>query len=351
MFINSEQCIYLNNIMDIREKDILDQAVKEIRGATGLRIQRRLGTKAAGPDATVCVFRNQKEICFDVEIKRTVTNAVLPYIADKLKQYPKRGLLIADYINPVMADKLKELEIQFIDAAGNAFINEPGIFTYIKGNRPKEIYAPKRFLRAFKPTGLQVIYALLCNPALIEENYRAIAKAAKVALGTVGWVLRDLKELGYVVQLRKKRLLRAEELFRKWVEAYPQQLRPKLMLGRYTATNNDWWRDAKLKQDCEFWGGEVAAAKLTQHLKPEIITIYTKEVPTKILADNKLRADPKGNIEILKVFWDFEDQRTNIELVHPVLIYADLVATGDARNLETAELIFKGDYFGFNREA
>lgn len=337
--------------MDTIEKDILDQAVKEFRKIPGLEIQRKLGTKAAGPDAMVRIFRGEVEICFDAEIKRAVTNAVLPYIADKLKQYPKRGLLVADYINPAMADRLKELEIQFIDAAGNAFINEPGIFTYIRGNKPKEIYHPVRYLRTLRPMGLQIIYALLCKPELIEENYRAIAKAAKVALGTVGWVLRDLKELGYVVQLRKKRLLRAEELFRKWVEAYPQQLRPKLMLGRYTATNNDWWRDAKLKQDCEFWGGEVAAAKLTQYLKPEIITIYTKEAPARLLVDNKLKDDPNGNIEILKVFWDFEDHREDKNLVNPILVYADLVATGDVRNLETAELINQGDYFEFNREA
>jgi hypothetical protein len=51
-----------------------------------------------------------------------------------------------------------------------------------------------------------------------------------------------------------------------------------------------------------------------------------------------LRTDPKGEIEILQRFWPFETQTEppHPELTPPVLVYADLLATGDALCIETA---------------
>ena len=92
-------------------------------------------------------------------------------------------------------------------------------------------------------------------------------------------------------------------------------------------------------------GGEVAAAYLTKYLKPKVVTIYAKE-PGRIALAHRLRKKPDGNVEILKIFWNFEHLRQPTlrdytDLVHPILIYADLMATGDARNIETAEIIYE----------
>ena len=56
----------------------------------------------------------------------------------------------------------------------------------------------------------------------------------------------------------------------------------------------------------------------------------------------------RGNLEVLQKFWRFEVPRLVGRIPHapPLLIYADLMATGDARNLETAKLLrerFLGD--------
>ena len=89
------------------------------------------------------------------------------------------------------------------------------------------------------------------------------------------------------------------------------------------------------------WGGEVAAAKLTKYLHPEIVTIYTnEEYLPQLLLDCKLKKDPNGEVEILE---QFEKHEVNLEygdLVHPILIYADLLATGNQRNTETAKMIY-----------
>ena len=94
----------------------------------------------------------------------------------------------------------------------------------------------------------------------------------------------------------------------------------------------------------------MAAAKLTKYLKPEQVTIYTQKTPGELLLTNKLKKDPNGDVEILEAFWQTEYDWPHPELVPPLLIYADLLATGDARNIETARMIYEQQLTGLIRE-
>jgi len=75
-------------------------------------------------------------------------------------------------------------------------------------------------------------------------------------------------------------------------------------------------------------------------LKPERYTIYTDQFPGKLIFKFKLQKDPNGNVEILMPFWTFKWELAEKGLVPPLLIYADLVATSDARAIEAAEIIY-----------
>jgi hypothetical protein len=163
-----------------------------------------------------------------------------------------------------------------------------------------------------------------------------------VALGTVDWIMKELKELGFLLDMGKRglRLLQKEKLLQRWVTAYPEQLRPKLTLGRFRG-EHEWWRQTKLDPLKVQWGGEVAAEKLTQYLQPQIITIYTMpQQLNQLLAENRLRKDETGDVEILRRFWKPPEMWQYEDLVHPILIYADLLATGNERNIETAKIIY-----------
>jgi len=242
-----------------------------------------------------------------------------------------------------MAYELKKMDIPFIDHAGNAYINEPPLLIFIKGNKPADKYRLEQPARTFRPAGLQVIFALLCNPGLENAPFREIANKATVALGTVGWVMYDLRRTNYLMDLhpRKRRLTRKENLLNRWATAYPEQLRPKKMLGRFRADKQDWQKYAEMKDIKGLWGGELAANILTKYLKPQIYTIYAKLPIGRFLLKNKLKKDINGDIEILNIFWEFGRDRLNNELVPPLLIYADLLATGDARNIETARIVYE----------
>jgi len=93
------------------------------------------------------------------------------------------GLLVAHYINPLMAEHLRGMDIWFIDTAGNAYIKAPPVYVYIKGNKPSETQKVQPTNRAFTPIGLKIVYALLCQPKLVNAPYREMAQTTKAALG------------------------------------------------------------------------------------------------------------------------------------------------------------------------
>ena len=331
-----------------KETEVLREALKMLRKKTGLTVEVQPQIPGAHvPDAVIRIAWEDRDWHFAAEVKKMITPATIGLVAQRLDLFRQRGfqegLLITRYVTPQVADRLKAMNIQFLDVAGNAYIKQLPLLIFIKGNKLIDKYPLEPPPRAFRRAGLQVVFALLCNPGLENAPLREIANVATVALGTVGWVMDDLRKMGCLIdrQKRIRRLIRKVDLLNRWVTVYPEQLRPKLMIGRFTADNFGWWEDADLQEFAAYWGGEVAAAMLTEYLKPQVVTIYAYQPVGRLLAKNKLRRNPNGNIEILKAFWNFEHNGPHRNLVHPLLIYADLLATGDARNIETAKIIYE----------
>jgi hypothetical protein len=340
----------MNNTNKDKENEILKLAIEAFRKNVPPQLNiktfiNQIHYDNFRPDIELTVEINGKEVRYRVEIKNylAMANIMLLQII-KNENLLKPFLFVTKYINPLMADKLAEKGIEFIDAAGNAFINQPPIYVFVKGNKPPvEITENYPARKTFTPTGLKIIYALLCNPGLENTPFRKIADEADVALGTVGWFMRALRGAGFLLDAGGKEyiLLDKDKLLQRWVTEYPERLRPKHMLGRYSGEHDGWWNQKELHNLNAKWGGEVAAAKLTRYLYPEIITIYTKkEYLNQLLMECRLKKDPKGEIEIIDQFWNFEENTEYRDLVDPILIYADLVATGNQRNIETAKMIY-----------
>ncbi|MFH1703146.1 MAG: type IV toxin-antitoxin system AbiEi family antitoxin [Nitrospirota bacterium] len=340
------------------EEEIFDLALEAFR--KNVPLQAEIETLGLEPgqavdlqvDRLLRMIIQGKELHYYAEIKTAITKAhkgLLLMHREKLN-YPL--LLIAKYVNTQMAEQLRQDGIEFIDTAGNAFINQPPIYIFVKGNKPPEDVKKAPLKRAFKPAGLKMIYAFLCNPGLENKTYREIAAVTDVALGTVGWIMKELKDMGFLLDMGKRgqRLTQKENLLQRWVTAYPEQLRPKQIIGRYRGEYG-WWEQKKLDPLKAQWGGEVAAERLTHYLKPEIITIYTTtQQLNQLLIENKLRKDPTGDVEILERFWKPVEIWQYEDLVHPILIYADLLATGNQRNIETAKMIYEQHTIRFIRE-
>ncbi len=305
-------------------------------------------------DALLTVAGSQEPLA--AEVKRWAAQANLGALINQVQALPLKGVLVADHINPNMAEKLRAQRVQFIDTAGNAYIDLPPIYVLVMGKRMLNQQAGTKVdsNRAFDRTGLKVVFALLCQPELVAAPYREIAEVAGVALGTVGWVINGLKATRFIVEYGKRggrELVNCKRLLDRWVESYPEKLRPKIYLGDYYAENPDWWKAFDLPAYNGYWGGEIAAAHYTQYLQPAVTTLYlAKETKRKFLAQARLRAAPErrieqaGSVRLYQTFWqDTVLNATDIAkpgLVPPVLAYADLIATADPRNIEAAGVIY-----------
>jgi hypothetical protein len=247
-------------------------------------------------------------------------------------------LLVSDYINPANADALRNHGIAFLDAAGNGYLQDPPVHIFVKGERPERIVASSGGGRSFSPSGLAVVLAVLCRPTTIDKPYRTLATLAGVAHGSVGWVIPELERLGFISGARRaRRLFNVPELFDRWVEAYLRVLRPKRLLGRYSSGAPNWWQTIDLAQHGAHLSGEPAAVQLDKLASAQRTTIYVQQrLEPRLVVGARLRKDEAGDVDVFRRFWAFDPSSKRAPM--PV-IYADLVATGDARCLEAAAAI------------
>jgi len=330
-------------VMTTQEQNILNAAALALGRTTGIspKVHSATAGRNAATDAVVEVKTDRRTYRFAAEIKtvdRFETPALIKAQGKVLSDPP---MLVAPYVTREIAERCRQLHLAFIDTAGNAYLERPGLLVYVVGQaRPMELRHDR--FRALNPAGLQVAFALLCRPDLIRSTYREIATRAAVALGTVGPVIKDLEARGLLRLPTKteRKLANQEKMIEEWVTHYPVTLRPKLNPRRFHAAP-ERLQQADLAAQHGFWGGEPAAEKLTQYLKPAHFTIYAREPIAKIVAASRMRADENGNVEILEPFWNLPPERDFPDVVPPVLVYADLLATHDGRNAEAARMIYE----------
>jgi hypothetical protein len=333
-----------------RERRLLEDALAALQRATGLKAAVVASEPAiprgARPDAAIEIQGNGRRLRFLVGIKAVDRAIALATVKHQLRPFGRRGVLVAPYVTAELANHCRvKLDLPFLDTAGNAYLRAPGLYVFIRGERPPGPAATAA-RGGGTATALRVVFALLCRPELLNAPYREIVTAAGVALGAIGRVFFDLRGRGYVTagkRTRHRRLLEPGRLLEEWVTNYPIRLRPKLNPRRFRAPDPDWWQKAVLAEGT-LWGGEVAAYRLTGRLKPAACTIYfdpatRREGFARLAKDHRLRADPEGEIEILDRFWSLPADPRQPQLAPPVLVYADLVATLDPRNLEIARRI------------
>jgi hypothetical protein len=251
--------------------------------------------------------------------------------------------LVTTHLSPNMIQACREMQIDALDLAGNASLVEGNSVVIVSG-RPRVPESRARRSKTWTKSTLRVTLALLVTPSLLERGYRDIAQNAGVSHGTVQNAVRALIEHRDVFERPDARGLQfadRKRLIDEWVTLYPRQLRESLVLGRYRADSNDWWRDVpELPGQCQL-GGEPAAAILTEYLKPATVTAYCADtVPREWIMKARLRPDPAGNVEFLRAPVKLAPvDGLPPGVVAPLLVYADLIASGDSRNIETARML------------
>lgn len=329
--------------MVLTEHETLNLALKALR------------EKLTLPEAAVIQMENNPYRNFDAvirimnvdflcEVKNTVTTATVGNIASRLKALATAEkqpvLLIAKYITPTVMDDLANNGINTLDCAGNCYIRyekENKVIFHLTNKGEKNTLIAEKPYPAFQEAGLKVIFYLLQDIANVNKPYREIQGVTGISLGAIKNVFDALTERNFILQTNRRRVLKnVNALFNLWVENYNQVLKPKLLLGKMSFRTNDQrmnWTALKLPEGM-YWGGEGGANKIDGYLEPGVFDIYTDIPAANLLKTGMVMQNENGEIRIYQKFWKWE---TDNQLVPLMLIYADLIGSGNSRCLEMAE--------------
>jgi len=328
--------------MILTENEIVENALRNLEANTGIAgyWTSQDNSYDNGIDGETRITIGETTVIFNTEVKREFRE----YHLDKLlrqAELNKPFMLIADRIFPAQKQRLRENGIAYLDTSGNIYASNGNLLLWLDGQKPVHIAAYIKTNRAFTKAGLKVVYAFLQNPEAVNFTYREIASFAKVALGTINEAILALKETGHLLVVNKNRMVLSNkrELLDNWMIGYRNILKPSLLLGTYHFGGSERWNQIELPATA-VWGGEPAGDLETGHLNPKKWTIYTAQAKPELIKTLKLVPRSDGNLKIYDKFWLDTTLYPNNRVTPELITYADLMTTGDARCIETANIIY-----------
>lgn len=258
----------------------------------------------------------------------------------KLKEQTDRPLVVAaSHISPEVFDILPQEGISVVESSGNCKILASPLFINISGQ--KSMQTKKVRGKAFTEAGLKLIFYFLLDDGNINKPYRKINEETGLSLGTIKNVVEELTNGLYVMTTSKGRFLKNKKaLLDIWQTYYNQTLKPKLMVKEMEFVDaecrRDWEKITMPIGTC--WGGEGGAYIIDRYLIAEQFDIYT-EVPTvKLMMTKKMRFEENGSIRVYQKFWK---GGKNEKVAPRILIYADLMGSGNSRCIEAAQKLIE----------
>lgn len=298
-------------------------------------------------DAAVLLTINDRTIRYDCEVKKKVDRYALPLTLLNRLGNAQHTLLVSSPLSADIANRCRDIGLQFIDTAGNAYINDgAGIYVHVTGRRGSVELQPA-VNNTMTPAVLRLMFGSLAEPDLLNASYRDISIKVRISTGAIGKAFETLESRGLIGSAPGgKRMIRSPELFlNEWASGYAGRLKPKLRKYRFETDNFSHILNWQPVRGLSAFGGERAAMH-AGHLKPEACTIYVDMDDPNALRDIvknfRLRADPQGRIEIVEMFWSPAHFTEWFPTVPPHLVYADLMATYDSRNMAAARQIAPG---------
>ncbi|MFH8136037.1 type IV toxin-antitoxin system AbiEi family antitoxin [Pantoea osteomyelitidis] len=282
---------------------------------------------------------------FALEIKYIHRKATLMAVREKMTRSAGNmpWLLLCNRLTPALAMYCAEHQINFIDSAGNAHIQVPGLYLAIEGKYQKKPVASGGRLAEGV---MKLLFVLLSSPETLNNTYRSLAELSGISLGMVSKTFDYLERQRYYRKSKSgRRLVNEEELQALWINDYASALRPKL--DQLSLRQPESWEKLLLLPD-EYRGGELAAAELSAgYLLPATGIIYT---PHSLLQRRKelgLKPARDSGLQLIACFWGSYILNTRAEVM---LCLAELLGSGDDRNREVARII-NDKYLHLNESA
>jgi len=247
-------------------------------------------------------------------------------------------IVAATFISPRSADAFRRGGIQYVDTAGNAWVEFGDVLIDVRGRRPSpqlEAHPRGSTGNLFSTGRAQVAFALLAWRSLWDAPQRELARVAGVSLGHANDALALFREAGFNPASSGQRA----DLLYLWAAAFPSGLAQKLTLATYRGAADSL--EKVQGEDAVFVSGEAAAGDL---LRPATLTIYVEQLDPRLPIVNRWRSDGPPNIVVRRTFWttpesatyDYDGPLTGVRNTPWPLVYADLLASDDPRTRNAA---------------
>lgn len=325
----------------LKDEQIIYDSMKSIRGIPQSKIEFML-KKIGGPFAgTFRLSGPWGDYYYYLKVVPKLTPTLTELVIHQIKTSPApkeaKPLLVSHYISPKIAAQFKQQGIEYVDCAGNLFLNRMPLYIEIGGQ--KHAPKPPGADRLFRTAGLKLVYLFLRNRLAVNATYRMLADDAGIALGAIGSLFSELEKRGSLLsEAGERRLNAVEELLQRWQLGYLETLRPKLSLQRCSiapgySVSQLPERIKQLANSKEILiGGELGASLMVSGFQPQSAVFYLNpEQQLKLMLQLNLNPDPNGQVTLLQSFgrqcswtgW----QPDALTLADPLLTFAELAGS------------------------
>jgi hypothetical protein len=238
---------------------------------------------------------------------------------------------------------LEKRGVNFLDRSGNCYLRLGD--HHIARVQGRARNPPPASDKAMRAAGYRVLFTLLADPKRINDSLRTIAAAANTSVNPVSDLLDRLTADGAVTKTRQGERVWTDRprtpLLDQWVAGYQTTIATKLGHGRFRLREAGpravEQRVAERIGGVRF-GGTAGAYRLVGHYRGPDTLIHVAPSETHRRKLGALRADD-GELVWLAPLCDAASAGVTHDTVHPLLIYAELLADPDPRSREVAELV------------
>jgi hypothetical protein len=326
----------------------LDQleALPFVKRARVVATSKKAATLSAG--VVIALTTTAGETRLPAELKRShLSREVAEHLVSVGSRKP--GLLV---LAPVVGSQLGELiareALNFMDLAGNCHVRIGDTFlARIQGQRSPQREPSDKSLRA---PAFSVLFALLVDQTLVQATTRALAQAAgSVSPQTAADMRAKLIAAG--IAFKTKSGFRwapagRKQLLDMFLSSYPH-LVAGFRIGRFRAKQRDVEQlEAELASRLDTlgewrWGGGAAAQRLTKYYRGDRTIVYLREGSAAVAPRLQLVPDSRGDVVLMRPMGPLVFDAPDPKVVHPLLVYADLLNEGHDRARDAAGEVFR----------
>ncbi|HLJ85838.1 MAG TPA: type IV toxin-antitoxin system AbiEi family antitoxin [Candidatus Angelobacter sp.] len=280
-------------------------------------------------------------------------NAFISQAKQLARVYRRPLLLFTRYVPVPSAERLISAGINFVDQVGNMHLalGDSYVRTVI-GRKEKHV---QRESPALTLAMAQLLFAFAIYPDAGTWTVRQLADVSGVSKSRVATIKQQLIVQGLLGHFRGNvQITDAQRLEDELLRGYGSVLRPKLLIGRFRASQSDREKLAKNIDDVAHdlsirWSltGSAAAYELQHFYQGPDIPVFIESFSEQFSRALRIIPEAAGPLVLLRSIGKLAQWKElgKKPLAHPWLIYSELMESSDPRAHEAGQEI-KREFLG-----